>query len=183
MAFVAELPEHIIVDEVQRIPQLLSAAGKDRRSGRFLLTGSANVLAPAQASRFPGRQDGGAPALPTGPSRSWRRAGQFPRQPVPRRLSCRRRGALGWQSCRTHRKRPVRRSPPAAAGTRIAPAGRCALAGRARPVLCSPPCPFRMCTSPTPQAALRHEPVDYLVWRRYEQRHYQAFGRLRAMVH
>lgn len=46
--FVASLPEAVILDEVQRAPALLSAikraVDQDRRPGRFLLTGSANLL-------------------------------------------------------------------------------------------------------------------------------------------
>lgn len=46
--FVAELPERTILDEVQRAPEIFralkSSIDKDRRPGRFLLTGSANVL-------------------------------------------------------------------------------------------------------------------------------------------
>jgi len=46
--FVAELPEFTILDEVQRVPEIFraikSSIDRDRRPGRFLLTGSANVL-------------------------------------------------------------------------------------------------------------------------------------------
>jgi uncharacterized protein len=46
--FVGELPERAILDEVQRVPRLFttlkSAIDRDRAPGRFLLTGSANVL-------------------------------------------------------------------------------------------------------------------------------------------
>lgn len=46
--FVADLPERVILDEVQRVPSLFAALKTtvDRRrvSGRFILTGSANVL-------------------------------------------------------------------------------------------------------------------------------------------
>lgn len=46
--FVAALPDPVILDEVQRIPELLRsiklAVDRDRRPGRFLLTGSANLL-------------------------------------------------------------------------------------------------------------------------------------------
>lgn len=46
--FVAALPERTILDEVQRVPELLRplklAVDKDRRPGRFVLTGSANLL-------------------------------------------------------------------------------------------------------------------------------------------
>ena len=46
--FVASLPEFVIIDEVQRAPNLMLALKKsvdeDRRPGRFLLTGSANLM-------------------------------------------------------------------------------------------------------------------------------------------
>lgn len=46
--FVADLPRRVILDEVQRVPGLFtalkSAVDRDRAPGRFLLTGSANVL-------------------------------------------------------------------------------------------------------------------------------------------
>lgn len=46
--FVAALPDPVILDEVQRVPELLRAikleVDRDRRPGRFVLTGSANLL-------------------------------------------------------------------------------------------------------------------------------------------
>lgn len=46
--FVADLPVPAAIDEVQRVPDLLlvlkAAVDEDRRPGRFLVTGSANVL-------------------------------------------------------------------------------------------------------------------------------------------
>lgn len=46
--FVAGLPEFVTIDEVQRVPDLLRAiklsVDRNRRYGRFLLTGSANLL-------------------------------------------------------------------------------------------------------------------------------------------
>ena len=46
--FVSELPERVILDEVQRVPALFPAlklaVDRKRQAGRFLLTGSANVL-------------------------------------------------------------------------------------------------------------------------------------------
>ncbi len=46
--FVASLPEQVTLDEVQRVPELMRAikvaVDRDRRPGRFLLTGSANLL-------------------------------------------------------------------------------------------------------------------------------------------
>lgn len=48
MGFVAALPNPVILDEVQRAPELMRAiklsVDDDRRPGRFLLTGSANLL-------------------------------------------------------------------------------------------------------------------------------------------
>lgn len=47
--FVRAAPDPVVIDEVQRAPDLLRAIkleiDRDRRAGRFLLTGSANVLA------------------------------------------------------------------------------------------------------------------------------------------
>jgi predicted AAA+ superfamily ATPase len=46
--FVAELPDRVILDEVQRVPELFSAlklaVDRRRAPGRFLLTGSSNIL-------------------------------------------------------------------------------------------------------------------------------------------
>lgn len=46
--FVADLPPRVILDEIQKVPALFSAiklaVDRDRKPGRFLLTGSANVL-------------------------------------------------------------------------------------------------------------------------------------------
>lgn len=46
--FVAGLPDRVILDEVQRVPELFStiklAVDRDRTPGRFILTGSANIL-------------------------------------------------------------------------------------------------------------------------------------------
>ncbi len=48
IGFVESLPERVILDEVQRAPELLlaikSVVDRDRSPGRFLLTGSANLL-------------------------------------------------------------------------------------------------------------------------------------------
>ena len=48
MGFVADLPERVILDEVQRVPTLFSAlkleVDRNRVPGRFVLTGSTNVL-------------------------------------------------------------------------------------------------------------------------------------------
>lgn len=60
VGFVADLPERSILDEVQRAPALFtalkSAVDRRRTPGRFLLTGSANVLLlPALADSLAGR--------------------------------------------------------------------------------------------------------------------------------
>ena len=62
VGFVADLPEHTILDEVQRIPALFTAikatVDRGRRPGRFLLTGSANVLlVPKLADSLAGRME------------------------------------------------------------------------------------------------------------------------------
>lgn len=60
--FVLDLPDRAILDEVQRVPTLFTAikASVDRRrkAGRFLLTGSANVLlVPTLADSLAGRME------------------------------------------------------------------------------------------------------------------------------
>lgn len=62
VGFVADLPERCILDEVQRVPALFTsikaAVDRDRRPGRFLLTGSANVLlVPKLADSLAGRME------------------------------------------------------------------------------------------------------------------------------
>lgn len=46
--FMASLPQRVILDEIQRVPELTRsiklAVDRDRRPGRFILTGSANLL-------------------------------------------------------------------------------------------------------------------------------------------
>jgi predicted AAA+ superfamily ATPase len=53
-AFVAQRPRTLVIDEVQRAPGLLlaikAAVDRDRRPGRFVLTGSADVLTLPQVS-------------------------------------------------------------------------------------------------------------------------------------
>ena len=60
MGFVADLPERAIIDEVQRVPEIFSAlkleVDRRRTPGRFLLTGSTNVLlVPTLADSLAGR--------------------------------------------------------------------------------------------------------------------------------
>lgn len=60
VGFVADLPKRVILDEVQRVPRLFTAlkaaVDRHRTPGRFLLTGSANVLlVPRLADSLAGR--------------------------------------------------------------------------------------------------------------------------------
>jgi len=62
VGFVADLPERVILDEVQRVPELFAslkaAVDRDRRPGRYVLTGSANVLlAPKLSDSLAGRME------------------------------------------------------------------------------------------------------------------------------
>ena len=62
MGFVAQLPEKVTLDEVQRAPELFlaikRAVDKERSAGRFLLTGSANLLQlPRLADSLAGRME------------------------------------------------------------------------------------------------------------------------------
>jgi predicted AAA+ superfamily ATPase len=60
--FVADLPARVILDEVQSVPRLFAAlktaVDRDRKPGRFILTGSANVLlVPALSDSLAGRME------------------------------------------------------------------------------------------------------------------------------
>ncbi|BDU75995.1 hypothetical protein METESE_09530 [Mesoterricola sediminis] len=62
VGFLGDLPDRVILDEVQRVPNLFTpikmTVDRDRRPGRFLLTGSANVLlVPTLADSLAGRMD------------------------------------------------------------------------------------------------------------------------------
>ena len=62
VGFVDDLPAKVILDEVQRVPELFTAlkaaVDRDRRPGRFILTGSANVLLlPRLADSLAGRME------------------------------------------------------------------------------------------------------------------------------
>lgn len=62
VGFVADLPNKVVLDEVQRVPELFAslkaALDRDRRPGRFVLTGSANVLlAPKLSDSLAGRME------------------------------------------------------------------------------------------------------------------------------
>ena len=54
VGFVERLPQRVVLDEVQRIPELFAtlkyAIDRDRKPGRFLLTGSANLMLLPQLS-------------------------------------------------------------------------------------------------------------------------------------
>lgn len=60
--FLADLPAEVAIDEIQRVPELFlalkAAIDSDRRPGRFLLSGSSNVLTlPRVADALPGRME------------------------------------------------------------------------------------------------------------------------------
>lgn len=62
VGFVADLPNKVVLDEVQRVPELFqslkAAVDRDRRPGRFILTGSANILlAPKLSDSLAGRME------------------------------------------------------------------------------------------------------------------------------
>lgn len=62
VGFVEALPDRVVLDEVQRVPGLFTslkvAVDRDRSPGRFLLTGSANVLlVPRLADSLAGRME------------------------------------------------------------------------------------------------------------------------------
>lgn len=62
IAFVADLPSRVILDEIQRVPGLFTSlkreVDRDRSPGRFLVTGSANVLlVPRLADSLAGRME------------------------------------------------------------------------------------------------------------------------------
>lgn len=62
VGFVADLPDKAVLDEVQRVPELFTSikavVDRDRRPGRFILTGSANVpLVPKLADSLAGRME------------------------------------------------------------------------------------------------------------------------------
>lgn len=62
VGFVADLPPRVVLDEMQRAPELMSAIkvsiDRDRRPGRFVLTGSTNVLSlPRLADSLAGRME------------------------------------------------------------------------------------------------------------------------------
>lgn len=60
VGFVAELPARVILDEIQRVPELFTAlkiaVDRDRTPGRFVLTGSTNImLVPRLSDSLAGR--------------------------------------------------------------------------------------------------------------------------------
>ena len=85
--FVAGLPERVTLDEVQRVPTLFTALKQEidarRTPGRFLLTGSSQVLlVPTLSDSLAGRMEilRLHPALP---GRIRQRRTKFPGRPVP----------------------------------------------------------------------------------------------------
>ena len=79
--FVAALPREVTIDEIQRAPELLPAiklsVDLDRRPGRFVLTGSANLLlVPAVTESLAGRMEI-AQLMPLSESEKERRPGRF----------------------------------------------------------------------------------------------------------
>ena len=62
VGYVADLPQQVVLDEVQRVPELFTslkaAVDARRKPGRFILTGSANVLlVPKLADSLAGRME------------------------------------------------------------------------------------------------------------------------------
>ena len=79
--FVAALPGIVAIDEIQKVPDLLPAiklsVDRDRRPGRFLLTGSANLMqVPAVSESLAGRMEI-ATLLPLTEAEKERRPGGF----------------------------------------------------------------------------------------------------------
>ena len=79
--FVVSLPEAVTLDEIQRVPALLTAikrsVDQNRRPGRFLLTGSANLLlVPTVTESLAGRMEM-AQLHPLSESEKERRPGRF----------------------------------------------------------------------------------------------------------
>ena len=62
MGFVYDLPERVILDEVQRVPELFTAlkleVDRRRVPGRFVLTGSSNILLIPKVGRLSSRPHG-----------------------------------------------------------------------------------------------------------------------------
>ncbi len=62
VGFMADLPRQVVLDEIQHVPELFASlkvtVDRDRRPGRFVLTGSANVLlAPRLSDSLAGRME------------------------------------------------------------------------------------------------------------------------------
>ena len=82
--FIDDLPEFVTLDEVQNVPRLLNAiklsVDRNRRPGRFLLTGSANLLLlPTVSESLAGREDT-VHLLPLTEAEKERRPGRFLRE-------------------------------------------------------------------------------------------------------
>ena len=76
MGFIADLPGPVVLDEVQRVPGLFTAlkleVDRRRVPGRFVLTGSTNVLAVPTVQDSLARPPGDSPTTPPGPVRAAR---------------------------------------------------------------------------------------------------------------
>ncbi len=62
IGYIADLPDRVILDEIQRVPELFTsikaAVDKEKKTGHFILTGSANVLLfPKLADSLAGRME------------------------------------------------------------------------------------------------------------------------------
>ena len=72
LGFVADLPERVVLDEVQRVPGLFTAlkleVDRRRTPGRFVLTGSTKVLAVPTIAGLPGRTPRDDPAASPRPA-------------------------------------------------------------------------------------------------------------------
>ena len=99
MGFVADLPARVVLDEVQRAPAIFAAMklaiDRRRTPGRFLLTGSSQVLLlPALADSLAGRLET-LRLHPLAQCELERRPLRLPRRPVRRRVRVRTARAAG----------------------------------------------------------------------------------------
>lgn len=71
VGFIADLPDKVILDEVQRVPGLFTslkaAVDRDRWAGRFILTGSGQCAVGAEIGGLVSRQDGNPAPAPISP--------------------------------------------------------------------------------------------------------------------
>ncbi|MFN0126701.1 MAG: AAA family ATPase [Verrucomicrobiales bacterium] len=82
--FIGGLPERVILDEVQRVPELFRAIKRgvdiDHRPGRLLLTGSAQALVLPRLLGVAGRENESFDALALQPGRNRRTPRRFYRR-------------------------------------------------------------------------------------------------------